>query len=555
MMFNHKTVLGLVAAAAFAPSTVAGVGITIDTSVTGEDLVAALIGPGVMVKNIVLTTGGDKPVAIFTDDNTDTVFGFTDGIVLSTGTVNNVLGPPRPDGRQGLNNFQPGDIDINNEFYGGQNISQDATILEFDFKCPRTSTGLSFQYVFGSEEYNEFVDSYESQFNDAFAFFLNGNNIALLPNGEAVAVNSVNCGRLEEDGSGNFNTNRTEDFCQELYVDNTALSSGNAATGAPKADTQFDGFTRPIFTDAKPPAGFNRLKIVIADATDANFDSAVLLRGNSLVCAPPTDTAHGGGAHGDPHFVTWSGQHYDFHGECDLILLQSKHFESGMGGDLGLDVHIRTQMRRDVRTQMRGDMSYISGAVLRIGSDILEVESLGVYYFNGVAGAELPNEFSGFKFLHKKPTAKQHVFEVHLGGKEIIKVKVYKDFVSVLIEQGASKHFGDSVGLMGDFAYGVKLSRDGKTVLNDANAFGQEWQVLDTDPTLFQTTRLPQHPQKCIMPSAKATSTLRRRLEESSMDQLAAAEKACAHWGKGMDDCVFDVLATGDLEMAEAGSY
>jgi hypothetical protein len=99
------------------------------------------------------------------------------------------------------------------------------------------------------------------------------------------------------------------------------------------------------------------------------------------------------------------------------------------------------------------------------------------------------------------------------------------------------------------------LSRDGKTVMSDANAFGQEWQVLDTDPTLFQTARLPQHPQKCIMPSAKATSTLRRRLEESSMDQLAAAEKACAHWGKGKDDCVFDVLATGDLEMAEAGEY
>jgi hypothetical protein len=47
---------------------------------------------------------------------------------------------------------------------------------------------------------------------------------------------------------------------------------------------------------------------------------------------------------------------------------------------------------------------------------------------------------------------------------------------------------------------------------------------------------------------------LRRRLEESSITQLAA-EKACAHWGQGKDDCVFDVLATGDLEMAEAGEY
>jgi hypothetical protein len=36
-----------------------------------------------------------------------------------------------------------------------------------------------------------------------------------------------------------------------------------------------------------------------------------------------------GGAQGDPHFKTWQGQHFDFHGECDLVLLQSKEFESG----------------------------------------------------------------------------------------------------------------------------------------------------------------------------------------------------------------------------------
>ncbi len=56
------------------------------------------------------------------------------------------------------------------------------------------------------------------------------------------------------------------------------------------------------------------------------------------------------------------------------------------------------------------------------------------------------------------------------------------------------------------------------------------------------------------MPSPKATSTLRRRLSESPVDQLTA-EKACEHWGKGKDECVFDVLSTGDLEMATDGDY
>jgi hypothetical protein len=76
-------------------------------------------------------------------------------------------------------------------------------------------------------------------------------------------------------------------------------------------------------------------------------------------------------------------------------------------------------------------------------------------------------------------------FEVHLAGRERIKVKTYKDFVSVLFEQAQQAHFADSEGLMGAFGTGHMIARDGKTVIEDANAFGQEWQVLDTEPTLF----------------------------------------------------------------------
>jgi hypothetical protein len=67
------------------------------------------------------------------------------------------------------------------------------------------------------------------------------------------------------------------------------------------------------------------------------------------------------GCDGDPHFKTWGGHHYDYHGECDLVLLHNAAFESGMG----IDVHIRTKIRRD--------MSYISSAALKIGKDVLEV--------------------------------------------------------------------------------------------------------------------------------------------------------------------------------------
>jgi hypothetical protein len=251
-----------------------------------------------------------------------------------------------------------------------------------------------------------------------------------------------------------------------------------------------------------------------------------------------------GGCQGDPHFKTWRGQHFDYHGECDLVLIKSEKFESG----LGLDVHIRTKIRHG--------FSFITSAALRIGKDLLEVESQGVYWLNGVLSAELPKEFSGFAFSHTQPTDKQHVFEIYLGGRERIKVKTYKDFVSVLVEQGASKHFGDSAGLMGDFRMGNMIARDGKTVIEDANAFGQEWQVLETEPSLFHTVRLPQHPQQvCKLPAPVEASQLRRRLSESSSVSQLAAEKACEQWGEGKDDCVFDVLTTGDLEMAVVGAY
>jgi hypothetical protein len=251
---------------------------------------------------------------------------------------------------------------------------------------------------------------------------------------------------------------------------------------------------------------------------------------------------NGGGGNGDPHFKTWQGDRFDFHGVCDLALLQFKEFMSG----LGLYVHIRTHLRRD--------MSYISSAVLRIGTDVLEVQSKGVYYLNGVLGADLPSDFGGFKFFHTQPTKKQHVFEVHLDGRERIKIKTYKVFVNVAIEQAQPEHFGESVGLMGAFGTSRMIARDGKTIMTDTNAFGQEWQVLDSEPKLFREARFPQHPQVCTMPPPMQASQLRRRLSESSGAQLAA-EKACAHWGQGKDDCIFDVLTTGDLEMAVAGEY
>jgi hypothetical protein len=70
-----------------------------------------------------------------------------------------------------------------------------------------------------------------------------------------------------------------------------------------------------------------------------------------------------------------------------------------------------------------------------------------------VAGANMPNEISGFAVTHTQPSDDLHAFDVKLYniGHERIKIKTYRDFVSVRVEKGKGIHFGESVSLMGIF--------------------------------------------------------------------------------------------------------
>jgi hypothetical protein len=244
------------------------------------------------------------------------------------------------------------------------------------------------------------------------------------------------------------------------------------------------------------------------------------------------------GVNGDRHFKMWRGRAFDYHGECHLVLLKSPKID--------LDVHVHTTIRKQ--------FSFVESALLRIGSNLLEVQSKGVYYLNGELGAAMPNTISGYPVTYTQPAENQHVFDVKIGRSEHLLIKVYKDFVSLAMNRAQNKHFGLSSGMMGDFVTGNMMARDGKTVLQDPTEFGNEWQVLDTEASHFQATRLPQYPQKCNMPPPAATAQSRRRRLGESLHERAA-EEACAHWGGDKEACIYDVLATGDLEMAQAGMY
>jgi hypothetical protein len=239
---------------------------------TLDQLLQCILGPGVQVSNAVLTAA---PGSAGLFSNGAAVFGIDQGIVLSSGNVVTVVGPNLLDDTS-YDNAMPGDPDLDGLVPGY--TTYDATILEFDFTCDNP-TVVSFQYVFGSEEYNEWVGS---PFNDVFGFFLNGANIAVVPAGCSsagipVAINNVNCGNPYVAGGGpNCDCYR-----------NNALPDGGGLIA-----TEMDGLTQVFYATATLQPGVNHIKLAVADAGDHVLDSNVLLHCQSFVCgAPPTTGA------------------------------------------------------------------------------------------------------------------------------------------------------------------------------------------------------------------------------------------------------------------------
>jgi hypothetical protein len=132
-------------------------------------------------------------------------------------------------------------------------------------------------------------------------------------------------------------------------------------------------------------------------------------------------------------------------------------------------------------------------------------------------------------------------------------LETYNDFVRVTIRLNGQGdvHFEGAVGLMGGFPTGEKIARDGKTIMSDTNAFGQEWQVRVNEPKLFHSVEGPQFPEMCQMPTSEERRG--RRLREGALN-LDDAKVACARVSpEDTDACIFDVLATNDKDIA--GSY
>ena len=123
--------------------------------------------------------------------------------------------------------------------------------------------------ISGGISYNEFAGS---SFNDVFAFFLNGTNVAVLSDRVTpVSINNVNNG---------WGANPPKN--SHYYRDNSAGTSGGNPATAPFR-TQMDGLTTVLrVTAAVIPGKINHIKLAIADVADYSFDSVVMIRAGSF---------------------------------------------------------------------------------------------------------------------------------------------------------------------------------------------------------------------------------------------------------------------------------
>jgi gliding motility-associated-like protein len=247
--------------------------LTLDFDMTPANMAQNLVGTGVEIFNTQVTAA-DSSFAYYY--STGTELGNSDGVLLTTGKATNAIGPnnssglPLLDGQTCLNCDQ-----FDNDFPGsplltlanGGLTTWDATTFEFDI-VPQGDS-LSFDFVFASEEYLEWVGS---PFNDVFGFFITGPNvgvdvnIALIPEtNDPVAINSVN----NVDNSGYYynNQNPLGQFIQ------------------------YDGFTTGLAANigGLTPCEVYHIKLIIADGSDRIYDSAVFV--SKIESNPVTVTA------------------------------------------------------------------------------------------------------------------------------------------------------------------------------------------------------------------------------------------------------------------------
>lgn len=259
--------------------------LTVSTNWTALQLAQRLVPAGVSITNATYT-GFIQARGTFAGGN-GCGLPIDSGVILASGDITNAIGPNHQSGAETRfftdTSILYSDTDLSGLVGGG--VTEDAAVLEFDIVSATPFT-LEFQYVFASEEYPEWIGT----FNDPMAIFVSTNrvdtnwinsitnDIALVPGmtNLPVSVNTINGGCTESAPVGAQDPTNSQ-----YYVDNHdsvySAAFPNAIT-APVFNMQYDGMTILLSAKASISANItNHVKIAVADYTDDRYDSAILI--------------------------------------------------------------------------------------------------------------------------------------------------------------------------------------------------------------------------------------------------------------------------------------
>jgi len=247
--------------------------LAVDTlNITADSIVAAISTGGAVVT---VTEIRCDPIQYgifkFATDNNDLNMG--KGLVLTSGLATNAIGPNNATGAGFIIPpfNDPGDADLNylSTVFGSGSLSHDACVVELDVFA--ATNELVFEYVFGSEEYPEYIFS-TGGFNDIFAFLVSGPGITGDPN---LTNSALNIAVLPNSNSTPVQIDSVNNQVNWQYYRNNEIGQA----------IQYDGLTSDFMGVKKSltarvpviPCNTYHLKLAIADRGDESFDSGVFV--------------------------------------------------------------------------------------------------------------------------------------------------------------------------------------------------------------------------------------------------------------------------------------
>ena len=249
--------------------------IQVDQTLTPEEYVnTVLLGEGVEAFNVTYT-GGLSQLGYLTQGEDS--FSIASGLVLSSDASENLeCSINTCDDCLGAAFADPDLLDIANSVPPmiGQNFTvtsvNDGCVLEFDFVSGGDS--ISFNYVFGSDEYETWINT---QYNDVFAFFLSGPGIT---------------GPFDSPAGfpdGAVNIAGVPDTDPILPITISSVNSGTNAVyyedNQGGTDVCINGYTVPFTAEYAVQCGATyHIKLAIADGSDTALESIVVLEEGSF---------------------------------------------------------------------------------------------------------------------------------------------------------------------------------------------------------------------------------------------------------------------------------